>query len=68
MMNEEAPRKAIKTVLEQRCGKNWEVYLANFVDHEVMDSDLKYLTDEDWRELIPKIGPRNRFKKWAEGL
>ena len=55
----------IRKVLKERCGKNWESYLKNFINEEVNDNDLENLMDEDYRELIPKIGPRNRFKKWV---
>ena len=35
---------------------------------EVMDSCLEGLDDDDLKELIGKIGPRNRFKKWMKSL
>ena len=38
-------------------------YLANFEKHKVQDDRLGDLLPEDWKELIPAIGPRNDFKR-----
>ena len=41
-----------------------ETYLQSFIDNEVFDSDLiNIVDDDDLKELIPKLGPRSRFKK-----
>jgi hypothetical protein len=41
-------------------------YLSNFKKEEVKDEDLKNLCRDDLLELIPKMGPRNRFLKWLQ--
>jgi len=44
-----------------------ETYLQTFIDNEVFDSDLiNIVDDDDLKELIPKLGPRSRFKKWVK--
>jgi len=61
--------KKIRAFLKENGGKQWMEFVKNFEEQEVKDSDLKdlkNLNDAEWKELIPKIGPRNRFKKWAE--
>eukprot|EP01083_Nonionella_stella_P225474 801586_1 len=40
-----------------------EHHMANFVRHQVTDERLDDLSREDWKELIPLIGPRNAFKR-----
>ena len=46
--------------------KQWELYYETFLNEEVNDNDVLNLTEDDLRELIPKIGPRSRIKKWIE--
>jgi len=41
-------------------------YLQNFKNEEVTDEDLPNLCRDDLMELIPKMGPRNRFLKWLK--
>lgn len=41
-------------------------YLANFKKEEVTYDDLKDLCKMDLKELIPKMGPRNRFWNWLQ--
>merc|ERR1712129_54790 len=41
-------------------------YLANFKREEVTYEDLKDLCKMDLKELIPKMGPRNRFWNWLQ--
>jgi len=41
-------------------------YLAEFKKQEVTDEDLKNLDKQDLKELIPTMGPRNKFWKWLE--
>jgi len=41
-------------------------YLANFKREEVEYDDLKDLCKMDLKELIPKMGPRNRFWNWLQ--
>merc|ERR1719273_2375457 len=58
--------KKIRAFLKENGGKQWMEFVKNFEEQEVKDSDLKdlkNLNDAEWKELIPKIGPRNRFKK-----
>ncbi len=40
--------------------------MGNFVDQQVNNGDLDALDKDDLKELIPKMGPRKRFKKWLE--
>jgi len=59
----------IRAALAKHCGKDWKIYLQNFENEEVMDSDLKNLTEEDLKDLITKMGPRKRFaslKLWID--
>ena len=56
----------IKDVLERDCGPDWKDYLNNFQNEQVMDKDLKNLTESDLKELIPKMGPRKRFNAWLQ--
>ena len=56
----------IRAALEKHCGKEWKTYLQNFQNEEVMDTDLDAISPDDLKELIPKMGPRNRFKKWMD--
>ena len=56
----------IKAGLQKHMGENWSEYLGTFMNAEVYDADLKFLSNEDLKELIPKIGPRNRFKAWMK--
>jgi len=42
---------------------NHAEYFMNFQTHKVEDDRLGDLLDEDWKELIPAIGPRNDFKR-----
>merc|ERR1719229_1427346 len=58
--------KEIRKALEMYGGNDWRVYMKNFEDEEVKDSDLVNIGMDDLKELIPKIGPRNRFKKWMD--
>eukprot|EP00486_Rosalina_sp_Unknown_P008847 CAMPEP_0201591772 /NCGR_PEP_ID=MMETSP0190_2-20130828/189848_1 /ASSEMBLY_ACC=CAM_ASM_000263 /TAXON_ID=37353 /ORGANISM="Rosalina sp." /LENGTH=580 /DNA_ID=CAMNT_0048050237 /DNA_START=197 /DNA_END=1940 /DNA_ORIENTATION=- len=58
--------KEIKKALEELCGNDWKTYLTNFEKEEVKDGDLENIGDDDLKELIPKMGPRNRFKKWMQ--
>jgi len=41
-------------------------YLANFKKQEVTDEDVKNLDKQDLKELIPLMGPRNKFWKWMQ--
>jgi len=56
----------IATALESLCGVDWEIYLRIFKAERVSDDDLKHLSDADLRELIPRMGPRNKFKVWMK--
>eukprot|EP01083_Nonionella_stella_P081541 224657_1 len=60
--------QAIRKALEEMGGNDWTIYLKKFEDEEVKDTDLENITDDDLKELIPKIGPRNRFKKWIKSI
>eukprot|EP00485_Elphidium_margaritaceum_P008065 CAMPEP_0202702160 /NCGR_PEP_ID=MMETSP1385-20130828/15183_1 /ASSEMBLY_ACC=CAM_ASM_000861 /TAXON_ID=933848 /ORGANISM="Elphidium margaritaceum" /LENGTH=611 /DNA_ID=CAMNT_0049359753 /DNA_START=51 /DNA_END=1886 /DNA_ORIENTATION=+ len=44
----------------------WKTYLKKFQEEDVADDDLASLSQTDLHELIPKMGPRNRFKKYVE--
>merc|ERR1712013_694307 len=57
----------IRQGLSEHCGKLWETFLENFKEEEVTDADLAKLSAKDLKALIPKMGPRNRFKKWMVG-
>merc|ERR1719474_1658182 len=57
----------IRNALEKHCGKNWRSFVQNFENEEVTDKDLKDLNDDELKQLIPKMGPRKRFKKWMKG-
>mmetsp|Transcript_63537 Transcript_63537/g.101111 ORF Transcript_63537/g.101111 Transcript_63537/m.101111 type:complete len:676 (+) Transcript_63537:105-2132(+) len=54
--------KALQGISE----KEWKTYLENFKAQEVTDDDLANLCRQDLMELIPKMGPRNRFVKWLQ--
>ena len=58
----------IKRALKEHTDKDWSVYFWNFVNEKVKDMDLEYLDDNDLKELIPKMGPRNRIRAWIKGL
>lgn len=58
--------KQIRKFLKENGGKDWEKYVKNFEEEEVKDTDVVHLSDADMAQLIGKIGPRNRFKKWSE--
>jgi len=58
--------KKIRAFLKENGGKQWMEFVKKFEEEEVKDSDLLSLNDNDLKDLIPKIGPRNRFKKWIE--
>eukprot|EP01083_Nonionella_stella_P228671 810189_1 len=64
VLNDEC--KDIKKALQMYGGNDWKVYMKNFEDEEVKDTDLVNISMDDLKELIPKIGPRNRFKKWMD--
>jgi len=57
---------AIRAALEEHGGKDWKTFFQNFQDEEVTDADLEGISADDLKELIPRMGPRNRFKKWME--
>merc|ERR1712062_829198 len=56
----------IRAMLKKHCGKDWEKFMKNFESEEVTDGDLASISEDDLKELIPKMGPRNRFKKWMD--
>merc|ERR1712083_403860 len=56
----------IRAALEKHCGKDWKTFMQNFESEEVTDGDLEGISADDLKELIPKMGPRNRFKKWMD--
>jgi len=58
--------RRIRMALEKHCGSDWKDFLKNFENEQVLDADLENLSADDLKSLIPKIGPRNRFKKWME--
>ena len=69
--NEENEWKLITDKLKELSNNDWEQYLNNFKENEISDKDLTDLKDysaEDWKELIPKMGPRNKFKKWVQSV
>ncbi len=55
--------KWIKQTLTKVDSQYYDEYLENFEKHKVKDHRLGDLTSEDWKELIPAIGPRNDFKR-----
>jgi len=59
------PYCEIRAALREHCGNHWQEYAKNFEEQEVTDMDLENLGEADFKELIPKIGPRNKFKKWV---
>ena len=56
----------IRAALQEFCGDDWKSYMENFENEDVKDSELKFVTNDDLKELIPKMGPRNRFRNWME--
>merc|ERR550525_403077 len=58
--------KLIRDALEKHCGSYWKMFLQNFENEEVTDSDLKDLTKDDLTQLITKMGPRKRFERWMK--
>eukprot|EP01083_Nonionella_stella_P097224 273257_1 len=57
----------IKRTLTRVDSQNYDEYVKNFERHKVADTRLGDLLPEDWKELIPVIGPRNEFKRlWAK--
>merc|ERR1711994_236107 len=58
--------KLIRDALEKHCGSDWKIFLQNFENEEVTDSDLKDLTEDDLTQLITKMGPRKRFERWMK--
>merc|ERR1712141_898853 len=58
----------IRAALLKYCSSEWEQCLKNFQNEDVKDKDLKFISDEDLKELIPKMGPRNRFKNWLKSF
>ena len=58
----------IKKSLQENCGSEWETFYKNFVQEQVTDNDVKDLSNDDLKDLITKMGPRNRFKKWIQSL
>merc|ERR1712129_339623 len=58
--------KKIRTFLQEHGGKQWMEFVKRFEEEEVKDSDLLNLSDDDLKDLIFLIGPRNRFKKWVD--
>ena len=44
----------------------WMEYLENFKEEKVKDEILHTLTNDDLKELIPRMGPRNRIREWLE--
>merc|ERR1719384_2648885 len=58
--------KEIRNALKEHCGNDWKIYMKNFENEEVTDTDLDGITSDDLKELINKMGPRNRFKKWMD--
>merc|ERR1712244_140506 len=58
----------IRAALLKYCSSEWEPCLKNFQNEDVKDKDLKFISDGDLKELIPKMGPRTRFKNWLKSL
>jgi len=61
-------RKSVEVIgdaLRELCGDHWNAYLQNFKDQGIGDDDLIGISDAKLRVLIPKIGPRARFRKWV---
>eukprot|EP00483_Globobulimina_turgida_P009853 UN09872 len=56
----------IKKALQENCGNNWIVFLNNFKNHEVKDSDLDGISIDDLKELIPQSQAMIRFKAWMD--
>ena len=65
IVNGDDPFSETAAALQEFCSNQWMDILQKFQDEDVKDSDLKFLEDNDLQELIPKIGPRNRFKCWS---
>ena len=53
----------IRKTLNRVDSQYGDEYLVNFEKHKVQDDRLGDLLPEDWKELIPAIGPRNDFKR-----
>eukprot|EP01083_Nonionella_stella_P128921 390767_1 len=53
----------IRQTLQRVDSQNHDRYLNNFERHRVEDDRLGDLLPDDWKELIPAIGPRNDFKR-----
>ena len=60
--------EVIGDALKGLCGNDWNVYLQNFQNRNIGDDGLIHLTESDLRTLIPKIGPRSRFRKWLNEM
>ena len=54
----------LEDTLRGLCGLDWNKYLQNFRQYNIGDDDLLDIRDSELRILIPKIGPRSRFRKW----
>jgi hypothetical protein len=65
-VNPSAGYDQIRAALSEFCGKDWQTFYSNFVEQQVNDEDVLNLEDADFVELIPKMGPRSRFKKWVK--
>jgi len=57
-------QERIRSALKKLCGSDWNTFMENFENQQVVDSDLAEIEEEDLKELIPKMGPRKRFWKW----
>jgi len=57
-------QRRIRSALKKHCGSDWNTFMENFENQQVVDSDLAEIEEEDLKELIPKMGPRKRFWKW----
>ena len=62
----EDPYILIRAALEKHCGSDWKTFMQHFEDEEVMDTDLKDITEDDLAQLITKMGPRKRFLRWIK--
>ena len=54
----------IYEALKKLGGKDWKQCYDKCLNEEVNDNDILNLTEEDLKELFPKIGPRSRIRKW----
>jgi len=64
--SEDGEYEWIKATLMRCDPAGWSRYYLAFQTHKVDEMRLNKLNDNDWKELIPAIGPRNDFKEmWA---